>query len=233
MRHYPASNLTPGHPNSLQQVKPKGATDWTSLINDELGYVMDSGTLRIYKFVAASVLAEDIPDVVIPDGNATGTGRWEQQEFAAGTPAETPNIRYFDYTLDTDQIQGDVWRGQNIASNQNPNPGTLVRLNAAQDWYMVDAQYQSNVEGILGLTITGGTGSSEEVMTFGNANIYSVNDGGFDSAAILGPIYASTTPGLMSHLPPTTPGHFIKIVGYKWNNFQIIFDPKTPWIEVA
>ena len=233
MRHYPASNLTPLHPNSLQQVKPKGATDWTSIINDELGYVMDSGTMRIYKFVAASVLAESIPDVVIPDGNLTGVGRWEEQEWASGTPAATENIRYFDYTLATDQIQGDVWRGQNIGTNQNPNPGTLVRLNAAQDWYMVQADSESNVSGVLGLTISSGTGSSEEVMTFGNANIFETNDGGFDNAAILGPVYASTTPGKMSHLPPTGLGEFIKIVGYKWNNYQIIFNPMTPWIQIV
>ena len=80
MRHYGASNLTPLDPNSLQQVKPKGA-DWSSLINGDHAYVMDSGTLRIFNWVAASTRAEVLPHVVIPDGNSTGTGRWEQQEF--------------------------------------------------------------------------------------------------------------------------------------------------------
>lgn len=81
MRHYPASNLIPGHPNSLQQLKPKGATDWTSIVNDEIAYAMDGDTLRLYKFDTTSTAAESLPDVVIPDGNNTGMGRWIKKEF--------------------------------------------------------------------------------------------------------------------------------------------------------
>jgi len=93
MRHYPASNLTPGHPNGLQQVKPKGAADWTFIINDEIAYVMDGEVLRIYRFDTSSTDAESLPEIVIPDGNGTGQGRWKQKKFKQVKESEVFPLR--------------------------------------------------------------------------------------------------------------------------------------------
>lgn len=234
MRHYPASNLTSGHPNSLQQVKPKGAVDWTSLINDELCYVMDSGTLRIFKFVAASVLSESIPDVVIPDGNATGTGRWEQQEFASGAAAPTVN-RFFTKPTDilVGEYEGDIWTEQRIATGSNAFIGSLVRYRSDAQWVNTVATSEGGIKGKLGLTLSSGTGTGKDILIVGNANLYSVQDGGFDAGVIGQPIYAAETSGLMSHAIPTALGAQVRIVGYKMNNFVINFDPSPTWIEIV
>ena len=238
MRHYPASNLTPLDPNSLQQVKPKGASDWTSLINGEHAFVMDAGTMRIYNFVAASVAAESIPDVVIPDGNSTGTGRWEQQEFASAAGPVTPT-RYFTKPADlaNDTWEGDIWTNSRIATGSNAQIGTLLRLRSDGQWVDTYPQTAGGIIGKLGLSLTAGTGTGKEILVKGQANLFSVNDGGFDGGTNGAPIYADTTGplghGEMTDVAPTTSGHQVRIVGYKQNNFIIIFDPSPTWIEVA
>lgn len=255
MRHYPASNLTTGHPNSLQQVKPKGAPNWTYLINDELAYVMDNGTLRIYMFVAASVLAENIPDVVIPDGNATGTGRWEKQGFdgaGGGDSGDWQNIQgptdiYTEHFMEdpfsmpegdgvTSGIaanptwEGEIWKDQLIPAQAGY--GKLLRFSDVNEtWGLARADNVTDASAKLGLSLiaTSGTAGNGDILIRGIINHSNISS----LTGNLGvPVFMSaTTGGVMRTDIPIE--WWSRQVGYKIANRGVAFEPDMVVIELV
>ena len=57
----------------------------------------------------------------------------------------------------------------------------------------------------------------------------------YDMGDVGNPIYVKSTAGAISHVPPSSSGSFVRVVGYCLDdtNGQIYFNPSSDWVEIA
>ena len=73
-RWYPAHSYTALNAYAIQAVPNPGA--YTDLVTGDMCLVYYDGEVHVHRYDSTNTDAESIPDVIVPDGNATGTGRW-------------------------------------------------------------------------------------------------------------------------------------------------------------
>lgn len=80
-RWYPAHNYTPADPYSLQAVPNPG--DYTDLSTEDVALVQYDGRIDFLVYDETNTDTESIPEVVVPDGNVSGSGRWIRKSYSS------------------------------------------------------------------------------------------------------------------------------------------------------
>lgn len=180
----------------------------------------------------------------IPIAGANGiSASWGSSSFpgSAGVLVGTNSLGRLEHnrTVRINPANGEIWGDLFVgtAGSANIAVGEVLVMKSDNKFYKAKADSNETSILYLGMAASAATNVGDPVTVLRRGVIGLASWPGNPSLAAGFALYLSdATAGVVTHTPPSTSGHFVRIIGhciYSGTTDVIEFDPSSEWVELA
>ncbi len=189
--------------------------------------VDDDGTLYVFPSGTAAATAGDAGFK-----NNSGTMQFKN---SSGSWTDIPSSGGSTNELDGQSIEiitrssayaNNTWEGEVVKFGSDTLVQNKFYVHTSSGWVTADADVEANTKGLFGIAL--GTSSATDGLLV--KGIHSSNAHAFSAGDTL---YVGTTEGTVTTTVPSTPGEYVRVVGYVLSSSYIYINPSPDYIEIA